>query len=158
MTSKFLFAHQHRLWSSLLFIISFLALIFVDFYDFRPEIFDVVVFSPFEKDHMFSDITGNYWQGNNVLDEILTIIAIVSGLIWAFSKERIEDEMISELRKQSLILSVYINYGFYILATIFVYGMDFLKVLMLNVFTVLIFFLIIFNWKKYQLKKSSDEE
>ncbi len=158
MSSKYLFSNKHRLWSATAFLVSFGFLIYIQVTNISPDFFEILVPDFFDSANLFSDITGDYWMRNNILDEIFTVTAIVSGLIWAFSREKVEDEMISELRKQSLIISVYINYGFYIIATILIYGMPFLNVLMLNVFTILIFFIILFNWKKYQLKKSSDEE
>jgi hypothetical protein len=139
-------------------MISFLTLLASQILEWSPEIFRFVVFTPFEKTSLFNDITGNYWQRNNLLDEFLSILAIITGVIYAFSKEKIEDEYVDKIRKDALIISIYVNYAIYILATVLIYDLMFLQVLMLNVFSTLIVFIIIFNWKKYQLKKISNEE
>lgn len=39
---------------------------------------------------------------NEVLDEILFLILIISGIIYAFSKEKFGNEMIKKIRKDSL--------------------------------------------------------
>ncbi len=158
MSSKFLFSNQYRIWSSILFVTSFFALCLALTLEWSPEFLDVPVLSLHGGNDIFNSKEHSFILSNNILDEILTILAVISGLIWAFSKERIEDEFVSSIRKDALILAVFVNYGLYLLATIFIYGLAFMQVLMLNVFTILIFFLIIFNWKKYQLHKSSDEE
>ncbi len=54
---------------------------------------------------------GSGWMKNGVLDELFTVLIIVSGLIHSFSKEKVEDELIGKLRLDSLIWSLYINYG-----------------------------------------------
>ena len=35
-----------------------------------------------------------FWSNNNLLDELLTIIIIASGIIHGFSQEKVEDELI----------------------------------------------------------------
>ena len=63
------------------------------------------------------------------------------------------DEMISKIRLESLVWATYINYGILLLAMIFVYDMSFLWVMILNMFTILIFFIIRFNWQILKFKK-----
>jgi hypothetical protein len=50
---------------------------------------------------------------NNILNEILGVVIILSLLVVAFSKEKSEDEYISKIRLESLVWSVYLNYGFF---------------------------------------------
>lgn len=83
---------------------------------------------------------GNVWMKNGVLDELFTVLIIVSGLIHSFSKEKVEDELIGKLRLDSLIWSLYVNYGLVIIATLLIYDIIYFNVLIFNLFTVILFF------------------
>ncbi len=83
---------------------------------------------------------GSGWIKNGVLDELFTVLIIISGLIHSFSKEKVEDELIGKLRLDSLIWSLYVNYGLVILATLLIYDMMYFNVLIFNLFTIILFF------------------
>lgn len=110
-----------------------------------PAILNDVVFGDFQFFAMISD---------NILNEILGILVIVGLLLVAFSKERTEDEYISKIRLESLVWAVYANYGILLIAILFVFNLSFLWVMLFNMFTVLLFFIIRFNWQISKLKKS----
>ena len=90
---------------------------------------------------------------NNFIDEILTTLFIVCGLIFAFSKEKIEDEMVSKIRLESLVWATYVNYGVLLFCVIFIYGLSFIQVMQYNMFTLLLFFIIRFHWTLYKNSK-----
>lgn len=87
---------------------------------------------------------------NAVLDEILFAILIISGLVFAFSKEKIEDEMIMKIQLDSLVWATYFNYIIILLGYLFVYGLPFLQVMMVSTFSILLFFIIRFRWAIYK--------
>lgn len=91
---------------------------------------------------------------NNIMDEILCILLILSSLLVAFSKEKLEDEYIANIRLESLVWAVYVNYAILLLTVIVFYGLTFWWVMIINMFTVLWFFIIRFNWQLMKLKKS----
>ncbi len=91
---------------------------------------------------------------NNVLNEVLGILVIIGSVFVAFSKEDQEDEYISKIRLESLVWAVYVNYGILFLSFLFIYDFAFLWVMIFNMFTILLFFIIRFNWKLLKLKKS----
>ena len=62
---------------------------------------------------------------NSILDELITLTIIIGGLIVGFTKERVEDEFIYKLRKDSLVWALIFNYVVLIFATIFVYDFAF---------------------------------
>lgn len=95
---------------------------------------------------------------NNLLDEIIGIVFILSAICVAFSKEKYEDEYIAQIRVESLVWATYINYGILILSFLLVYDFSFLWVMILNMFTILIFFILRFNWKISTLKKNLEDE
>ncbi|WP_378174608.1 hypothetical protein [Aquimarina sp. SS2-1] len=93
---------------------------------------------------------------NDIIDEIITLLIIIGGLMVSFSKEKIEDEFISNLRLSSLKWAFLLNYVVLIFATVFIYGVSYFNVLVFNMFTPIIIFIARFNYLVY--KKSGDEE
>ena len=91
---------------------------------------------------------------NNSLNEIVGVLLIISSLVVAFSKEKLEDEYIANIRLDSLVWAVYVNYGILLLSFIFVFDFSFFRVMVFNMFTLLFFFIIRFNWQISKLKKS----
>ncbi|KQC34560.1 hypothetical protein AAU57_07405 [Nonlabens sp. YIK11] len=113
----------------------------------------VITESPFMGDRRYF-----VWVKRDVLDLILLSVLIISGILFAFSKEPIEDEMIASIRKDSLIWAVYLNYGM-LLVSIFAFaGLDLFVILALNILSLLIFFMLRFQWQKRILKDSLDAE
>lgn len=97
--------------------------------------------------HISNDWLSTFYDTTSLdfTDEIMCI-ALIAGLLFiGFSRERLEDEMINQLRLKALQASVYLNYALLILAIILIYGLDFYNVLMYNMFTVLLFFIVYFQ-------------
>ncbi|WP_298396147.1 hypothetical protein [Flavobacterium sp.] len=92
---------------------------------------------------------------NSITDELLTIAMIVGGLFIGFSKLKNEDEYIAKIRYESLVWATYLNYGLILFFTVFIFGMPYLNVLFYNMFTLLLFFIIRFHFKLYQLNKAA---
>ena len=95
---------------------------------------------------------------NNILNEIMGALIIVSGLLVAFSKEKVEDEYIAKTRLESLVWATYLNYGILLIALLFVYDLSFFWVMIFNMFTLLLFFIVRFNYQVYKLKSQGHEE
>ena len=95
-------------------------------------------------------------QENSIVDELITISIIIGGLIVGFTKEKIEDEFIYKLRKDSLVWAIIFNYVVLLFATLLIYDLAYFDVLIFNMFTPLIFFIVRFNFLK--IKSGSDEE
>jgi hypothetical protein len=90
----------------------------------------------------------------NFTDEI-ALTGIILGLLFiAFAREKQEDEFIYHTRLQSWQWSVLINYGLLLLATWLVHGLAYIDVMMYNMLTVLIIFIIRFHWVMNREKKS----
>lgn len=95
---------------------------------------------------------------NEILDEILFFILIVSGMIYAFSKEKTEDEMIIKIRLDSLAWATYFNYTIILICYLLFYGLPFLKIIVISMFSNLLFFIIRFRWAVYKYNKDFDEK
>ena len=124
-------------------------------YDYEPIKFKVL--SLFNNSILGND-SMSYFKiiETGVANELATIAIITGGLIIALSKEKVEDEFISKLRADSFIWAMITNYIVLLIATIFIYEMRFFTVLVFNMFTPIIFFIIRFNFLKF--KSNSDEE
>ncbi len=119
-------------------LIGFYSIIFDDIPS--PDFLDVTN-NPFARGSGFIGTDGE----DNLFNEILGVILIVSSFLVAFSKEKVEDEFISKLRLESLVWATYFNYSILLISMVFFYGFDFLSVMMVNMFSLLLFFIVRFN-------------
>ena len=99
---SYLFSNKFKKTSGVVFYLSILVGLFLLLTDKIRDIFVVNVFSIFSYEWIGSERTGFGWIENGLGDEIFTLLIIVSGLINSFSKEKIEDELISRIRLESL--------------------------------------------------------
>ena len=95
---------------------------------------------------------------NNISDEIISILIIIGGIFVAFSKEKHEDEFIAKIRMESLVWAIYVNYAILLLSIILIYDLEFLDVMIFNMFTILIFFIIRFYYILYKTNKTLSNE
>ncbi|MCX6167249.1 MAG: hypothetical protein NT021_04615 [Sphingobacteriales bacterium] len=139
MKNRFLFPHSYRRIGWLLFVpflVFGLAVLNHDFqFDFLEISFEKSP-SPGTFESIFSVNT------INLSDEIATLGMILSLLFIAFSKEKIEDERVAQIRLDSLHFAVYLNYAVLAIQVIFVHGTAFLDVMVYNMFSVLLLFII----------------
>ena len=117
------------------------------------KVFALIDKEPTSVSTSFFTITNNIF-----IDEFIVLSIIVGTICIGFSKEKKEDELISKIRLDSLVWAVYVNYIILILATLFVYRLAFLWTLACNMFSILFFFIIKFNWMKYKSKKLLNDE
>jgi hypothetical protein len=90
---------------------------------------------------------------NGFLDELAAVLIILGGVLVGFCKTKIEDEYILNIRLSSLVWAVYVNYGILFLSVLFVFDSPFIDVLIFNMFTVLLFFILRFHILLYKANK-----
>jgi hypothetical protein len=159
MKTNYLFPHKFKWISGALFALSVVILII---WTIEPDIFNDLEI----KSKMFAIAETSFMGDNiyfgiidtNILDEILMATVILSGLVFAFSKEKIEDEMTSKIRLESLAWATYANYLIFLFCVLFIYGMIFLNIIMFAFFTHLLFFILRFNWEIYKFNRITNEE
>lgn len=157
MKTNYLLPNQFKKIGWLIFIpVLILGLLWVIF-EFEPAAFDIKTVALFKDDYL-DDIQFMAITENNIVDEIIGVLIIISGIFIAFSKEKEEDEFFSKIRLESLVWATYVNYAILILALILVYNMSFFWVMVFNMFTVLIFFIIRYNWALYKSKRELSDE
>lgn len=146
MKSRFLFPHKWRTTGIILFIIGFIIHLF---------------------NRATSDVIGNWTQLHPIIigldsqifvNDVECLTLIIGLLLIGFSKEKIEDEQIAQLRSDCLQWAIYVNYGIFIVCVVFINGGDFLTVIMYNIVSPILFFTIRFRWKIYQLNRLLKKE
>src|ERR1017187_1793885 len=84
-----------------------------------------------------------------------TLMVLVGLFLVAFSKEKVEDEQIVQLRLDSLRWAIYLNYGILLFSLVFTHGSDSHHILLLNIWLPLLFFILRFQWILYRLNRSA---
>ena len=98
------------------------------------------------------------FDGSYTLNNLTIISIIVGGILATCSREKIEDELTQQLRLSSLLVALYINYTALVVCALAVYDLDFLNVMIYNMFTILLIFMVVFRWKIWRLKRGVDDE
>ena len=141
MKTNYLLSNKYKKLGWTLFLLGIISGIVLQISDGKRDLFDI---------GLINDL------GYEFLDEIISVLIIIGGLLVGFTKEKIEDEFIFKLRNDSLVWAIILNYVVLLLTVIFIYEGNFFTVLIYNMFTPLIFFIIRFNFLK--LKSNTDEE
>jgi hypothetical protein len=89
------------------------------------------------------------FRNYNLTDELATAGIIIALCMIAFSKLKQEDEYLTQMRLRSLLVSVYVSYALFLWGTFTSYGLNYLVLLLFNVPTVLVVFILVFNFNLY---------
>jgi hypothetical protein len=157
MQTNYLLPNKYKTIGWLLLILGLLAGLFLFINEYETDTLTVSVLSIYH-DGILSNQDDGFFKiiDNSIFDELIAIAIIIGGLLVGFTKEKVEDEFIYKLRKDSLVWALIFNYAVLIFATIFIYDFLFFDVLVFNMFTPLVFFVFRFNFLKY--KSQSHEE
>ncbi|MBV6642726.1 MAG: hypothetical protein KI791_18555 [Cyclobacteriaceae bacterium] len=153
MNTKLLLPAKFKKYGWLIFLPSVVIGILYLIFDFHFEILTIQVFAiSFDGFASNRELFG--FIENNILDEILGLSVITGGMVVAFSKEFDEDEFISKMRLECLVWAFLWNYGLLAIAFVLFYEFSFLSIMVYNMFTPLILFIIRFNWLLWRSRKS----
>ena len=148
MNTSFLFPHRFKKFGWVLLVFGFVLGLSYQVLDW----FDVDLYDFFEKkmvDIIYLDFNNKILKGG-LLDELIAVLIIIGGIIVGFSKTKVEDEFINQLRLSSLVWAVYVSYGVLFFAVIFIYDIAFFNIMSINMFTVLLFFVARFHVLLYR--------
>lgn len=157
MKTKYLFPARFKKIGWVVLIPTLIAGLFTLILEWEPKFLDVSVFGLLIDNTFGTEKTFGLVE-NNILNEILGILVILSGLLVAFSRESEEDELISKIRLESLVWATYCNYGILLLAFAFLYDFSFYWVMVVNMFTLLLLFILKFQLSLLKLRKSIGHE
>lgn len=93
-----------------------------------------------------------------VSNNIVLIGVLVGALLVTCSRERIEDELIARIRLNALLTALYINITAAVIASLVLYDFDYLYVMVVNMVSLPILFLIIERLLLWRLRKEAAHE
>lgn len=153
MKTKFLLPEKYGKWGVILFIPSFALGILFLIFEYRPE-FLTVNMPAIMSNEIFEETVYFDFVKNNLTDEIISLLLIISLIMIGFSRDKEEDELIGHIRLKSMGIAFLVNYGILILGLLFVYGLSFYMILLFNMFTLLLVYCTIYKVKLYNFKNS----
>ena len=125
----------------------------ISFENNLEEIWKTSVYSLGGNNKGFLGLGVSGWTETGLFNEVLTFLIISSGLMASFSKEKIEDELISKMRLESLSVAIVINYVFVLMANLVFFDLSFLTALMAFLFAPLVLFNLIFQFRLFNYYK-----
>jgi hypothetical protein len=87
-----------------------------------------------------------------------TLMVLIGLFLIAFSKEKIEDERIVQVRLDSLRWAIYLNYAILLLSLVFTQRGDSNHILRLNIWLPLLFFILRFQWVLYSMNRPAKSD
>ena len=153
MKTTYLLPHKYKTLGWVLLIIGIILGIILTIEEYESNLLTTRVFSIFNGFNNYSFFS---IEENSLFDELITAFIIIGGLIVGFSREKVEDEYIYKLRKDSLVWAIITNYAVLLILTLIVYEMAYFHVLIYNMFTPLLFFIIRFNFLKHKSEENDE--
>lgn len=155
MNSKFLLPNKFKLPGWLILIPSAILGVFVvigkPLFSITAPVFAIYSDQIFGKAEVFAFIR------TDITISLVGILFTVGAMFVAFSKEKVEDEYIANIRQTSLLWAVFVNYALLLLELLFIYGTPFFSIMVYNMFTVLIIFIARFHFVLYRNYKTSGQ-
>lgn len=148
MNKNYLLPYKLRWQGWIILTIGVLLSVLYIVFDFRFMMPVFAVFSSFFETKYFATFKTNF------ADEATMIFLFAGLFLVAFTKEKNEsgfDQNLNNLRGAALIKSIYINSIILLFSILFVYGQGFLFIMIFNLFSCLILYIIIF---RIMLKKN----
>ncbi len=153
MKTFYLLPNQFKLYGWLLFVPSFVALMFGLFTNYNFETIKSKVFA-IVGDSNLIDTFYFKWITVYVDFTIIGTLTLIGGFLIMFSREKNEDEFVASVRLSSLQFSVFLSYVFLLFCFIFIYGITFFKIMVVNLFISIIVFVFRFNYLLYKYKSN----
>jgi len=138
---------QFKLWGYVLIGIGIVFLILYSNSSLRIESPVFAIYSGF-LEHKFFAISHT-----NLTDELALFFFLTGLMLVILSKERFESESIKKIRYKALLLSFLINYIMLIFCTLFIFGSGFIFIVILNLCSQSVIFIICFTILKRNYRK-----
>jgi uncharacterized membrane protein len=150
---KFLLPPKFKLIGTSLLIIGILFGIIRFIYGIKLSFFDLKWFAVYSKYFETKSLT---FLENNFGEEIPILFILIGLLFISLAKENIENEITTSKRIFAFVFSFYINSLFIIGAVLFTFGIGFVEMLIFNIFSYWIIYLIVFHFSTYKTKRVID--
>ena len=140
--NHFLLPYKFKWIGAVLIFMGLVELVFYLWFDFRITLPVFAVFSSFLETKMFTSFR------TNIADELIMMTLLAGFFLTVFSKEKKESEILGKLRAEALSKAVLTNVFVLVFSILFIYGNGFFAILLLNLYSVFIFYLIFLNFLK----------
>ena len=110
----------------------------------------LAVYSSYMEAKLFTIFTTNF------AEELIMLLYVCGFLLVTFSRCRNEQESDNELRLIAIFKALIYNTIFLAFSILFIYGNGFMLVLVLNLFSTFIFYVLLFAWLKYKRKRAQE--
>lgn len=90
--------------------------------------------------------------------EVMMTLAYAGLMMISFSKTKVEDEYVQQIRLNSLVWAMIVNYALVIVATWMTYDLTYLYILFATLFSLPILFVAKFSWELHKLHKNENDE
>jgi hypothetical protein len=136
--NRLLLPYRWKLAGIFLLMAGTVSAIFYIWFDFRFKVPVFAVYSSFLETKLFSVFRTNF-------SEELTLLLLISGLsLVIFSKEKNEFEGLDLIRSRALFKALAVNNILLFLSVLLIYGSGFIAILVINIFSFFIFYLLFF--------------
>ena len=98
-----------------------------------------------------------YFAQEDMFSELVYCLTFISLYMIAFSKERVEDEYVEHLRMRSLVWALKVNTIFFVIFTWFCFGMVYITLLMLSMFSIFLLFHFRFLYELHKRRIDNEE-
>lgn len=162
MKTKFLLPHRFKRLGWILFVPALVLAAFQFFGNLEPEWLDWPVPKFFHRDIVLGQHEAPAqafveFETNNVADELVSALLLVTCMLLVFGRERDEDEFVMKLRLESILWAALLN-GLLVLAAILLtYDFAFFYVMVFNLFLLFLLFIARFHWVLYKFRKEAVE-
>lgn len=164
MKTRFLLPAKYKLWGWLIFVPFSIFGLYALIQNFEIEALDVRLPNLYQTDFVFNNKTEAESENtfiminDNLTNEILGVMILIGCVLLTFSKEKDEDEFIARKRLESLLWATFVNSVLLFLCLILFYSFSFLNVMIFNLYSVFVLFIIHFNLGLQREKRRQDEE
>ena len=163
MDTKFLLPNSYKRLGWLLFFPALILAVAVFFSGYEPDWLDVKVPSLFHDELLLfseEDEAKSFsifkWSENNIANEIIGVLLLVSCMLLVFARERDEDEMIMKLRLESLLWAALVNGLLVLFCLFFTYDFTFYFVMVFNLYWLFLLFIVRFHWVLSRFRKQAE--
>lgn len=141
MISGLLIPHKYKFVGIILLLFGIIAAYLRFYLGIKPTYLNLPVFAFYSS---FLE-TKTFQVINNISEEIVSLLLLLGLMLINFSKEVVENEIVNSIRLFSFSSSVLLNSVVLFFSVLFIYGFAFVNLLMLNMFSQLLFYQIIFR-------------
>jgi glucose uptake protein GlcU len=133
----------------ILSIFGIILLILKHQFNYKPDFLNLKVFALYSfyiEAKRFTMIT------HQMIEDIAGILLITGMFMIAFSREKVENEIMDAIRLKAFFITVWFNFFYLLFATLFFFGFGFVAALIFFAIGWLIVYIVSFQWMLYKSK------